>query len=154
MPLTLANVELAEKTLAHIRSHEWRLDQSTWLSLWKGDVGVTFERAMHCGSTGCFAGWAALLDGAELSFDEGEYIIKTADGVPVYDYAADALGIPHYQEGNDTIVQADHLFDANNTFEDLEEFVQLMRESYEKSQSDPTPPVLTSESRAFLGGLI
>lgn len=133
MAFTLANIELAEKTLEHLRHYPALHDQGNWLHIDQSTGIIGFHAAFECGTAGCFAGWAALLNGAELSigYDESGYnrAVRLPDGELVEDYAARALGLGEYLEDD-----GEHMFDTHNTLEDLAEWVSLMREAYEKGQ--------------------
>jgi hypothetical protein len=56
--MTEPNAELAYKVLDHIDAHPEQWNQGDWL-------GKT-----SCGTAGCFAGWAVVLAGLDLLFDE------------------------------------------------------------------------------------
>lgn len=72
------NVPLLRKTLEHIEAHPEEHDQCTWRS--------------PCGSTMCFAGHAAVINGAAMV---GEAVVLTPEGDerPVSTYAAKILGL-------------------------------------------------------------
>lgn len=56
----MANIMKARETLAVIRANPHRLGMRTWVS---GDVNPNATHWSECGTTLCFAGWQALLDG-------------------------------------------------------------------------------------------
>lgn len=56
----MANITKARETLAVIRANPHRLNMGVWVS---GDVNPNATNWSECGTTLCFAGWQALLDG-------------------------------------------------------------------------------------------
>jgi hypothetical protein len=91
------NVALLRKTMEHIEAHPEEHDQATWV----------------CGSQMCFAGHAAVADGATL--EPGMYMPNAMSEwlgtTHVSDYAQRALGL--------TSGEANRLFYADNSVEDL-----------------------------------
>lgn len=113
--MTTPNVALLNQTLAYIEAHPQEWDQTTW----------------HCGTTACFAGHAALLDGAEWApanvpigelvlarDDDPDLNVLVLDGTPsvfVDDRAQRILGLTEYQ--------ATELFSGCNSLDDLRTLV-------------------------------
>jgi hypothetical protein len=107
--LPVLNVDLLDRTLAHIEANPQEWDQRDW----------------RCGTRMCFAGHAALLSGGVFPFsadDRGyvgdddhappkQYAVQLPDGSMqhVEDCAIGALGL--------TADEADHLFDDTYLFE-------------------------------------
>lgn len=62
------NVPLLRKTLEHIETNPQEWEQKVW----------------HCGTSGCFAWHAAMLDGAEpvTSYPDSSYVLATEDDPP------------------------------------------------------------------------
>lgn len=102
----MVNVELARQTLQAIRDHEDRWNQRQFVEL-------KDETSPECGTTLCFAGFAACLTGAEfvppeVYFDDTEngtkywyqpntVITPEGDTVGVESYAMDVLGLNYGQ---------------------------------------------------------
>lgn len=96
----MVNVDLARQTLQEIRDHEDRWNQHQWIELQDSSDPA-------CGTTLCFAGFAACLAGAkfvpvEKVTDNGELayyyqpprvITPEGDDRHVEAYAADVLGL-------------------------------------------------------------
>jgi hypothetical protein len=103
------NVALLKQTLAYIESHPEEWDQATW----------------HCGTTACFAGRAALLEGGQWISDESACMVARGDDprddvfsppndaprVLVEDRARRVLGL--------TVEQSFALFRGDGTLDDL-----------------------------------
>lgn len=102
------NVPLLRQTLAYIEAHPEEWNQTTW----------------RCGTSACFAGHAAILDGGAWADEESACVTARADDLPddvfgaaialrvlVEDRAQRILGL--------TDRQADYLFDAHNGLNDL-----------------------------------
>lgn len=114
MTAACANVPLLLKTLAHIEAHPQEWDQERWI----------------CGTTACFAGRAAILDGAEFSsVHNAVFVIERAGDPPVHErgYIADA-GTIHVADRAQhalrlTEYQADVVFAGCNTLDDLRAYV-------------------------------
>lgn len=105
------NVELLQKTLAHIEAHPKLWDQTWWRT----------ER-VGCGTAYCFAGWAAMLSGAAFVRLEdrtlsNEFVIPAGggDSIWIQTYAGQALGI--------SSDKAMDLFNGDNTLADLRRIV-------------------------------
>lgn len=108
------NIKLLNLTMDFIKTTPVKHDQSTWVS--------------PCGSTMCFAGHAAVLDGAQFNeklFKEiGDWRIDTEtkkhtrswESISVSSYARKALGLDWDE--------ADYLFEGGRTVEELEEAVR------------------------------
>jgi len=99
----MPNAKLAYQTLDYIEAHPDEWDQDVWF----------------CGTAACFAGRATLLHG-----DKREPGLDPVDVIPIEDQsqrvyvktrARRLLGINY--------IDADYLFDACNTLEDLRELV-------------------------------
>jgi hypothetical protein len=114
------NAPLLLKTLHHIEAHPEEWNQEIWL----------------CDTTACFAGRAALLDGAEpigrvdllaRPDDPQQHIYYFADDlrvVTVRDRARRILGLTKRQAGA--------LFDSSNTLDDLRAEVYRLTGDYDK----------------------
>ncbi len=110
----VANIELLDKTLDHIKklidfpkgSDQW--DQVDW------------GRKTHCGTSACFAGWACVLSG-KYEFS-GSAMIDLETGRPDSPpwRAEDLLEL--------TPEQAYSLFSATNTFEQLYEIIEEIKD--------------------------
>lgn len=116
------NVRLLNRTMDLIKMVPDKHNQGTWVS--------------PCGSTMCYAGHAAVLDGAE--FDHKRYDRDAdwhidpetkkhvgywdEDGISVGAYARKALGL--------TWDESDYLFDGDRTVEELEEAVRKLSAGY------------------------
>ena len=97
----MINKELLQLTLQKIKDNPQHWNQGHW----------------HCGTTHCFAGFVeCLLLG--IPFDEEQEEESGLDSELTEPRAIRALGISY--------LDADVLFYANNTLEDLEEMVQLL----------------------------
>lgn len=110
----MINKELLLETLQYIEEHPEKWNQKHWVP--------------ECGTACCFAGRAALLAGATYPLwmrnagRTATMVLPYGAIVSVSDYAAGKLGI----DSKD----ADKLFDAKNTLEDLNLVVkQLIEES-------------------------
>jgi hypothetical protein len=78
--VTAPNAELAYRVLDHIDAHPEQHNQAVFLRTPGGMAdeveAITPEVvAQHCGTTACFAGWAALLSGLELDRFSGDAIL-------------------------------------------------------------------------------
>lgn len=91
------NTELAYRVLDHIKQHPMQWDQGNW-------VGKN-----ECGATACFAGWCVVLTHGEWKLSSGEVYIP--------DEAQELLDLSD--------MEADNLFDGNNSFEDLRNWVEF-----------------------------
>jgi hypothetical protein len=108
----MANVEKCEEVLQFIKDHPEKHDQRTWG--YKSD----------CGTTACFAGWTAVLNGYEFYFGRmvferyysGVKSLKTGVHSSTSTAAAVVLEL--------TCDEAMMLFDGGNTFEELEQMVK------------------------------
>lgn len=95
----MTNIALLETVLTHIQDHPETHDQTEWL----------------CGTSACFAGWAALLSGYQKVHPmTATYVVKSGE-----DYAPD-----HVREVAERLLDlspsdSDVLFSATNTAEDL-----------------------------------
>lgn len=114
----MPNAELAYRVLDHIDAHPESWDQETW----------------YCETSACFAGWAALLSGLELGYEDGRMwdveVVSASDplrsrmvGWHVQEAACALLGISH-----DHVVRIDgeddELFNENNDRAKLGELVK------------------------------
>jgi hypothetical protein len=111
----MINVQLLRDTLAHIEAHPETWDQATY----------------RCGSSMCFAGWAAELDGcvwatSGLEYSDDNEFVKARESDPesetfangtihVHDRAQAALGL--------TGDQAEYLFGGGNEIGHLRHIV-------------------------------
>ena len=100
----MRNIELLEKTMQFIKDNPEKHDQARW-----------------CGTAQCFAGWATSLEGytERVYWDRhpsSSYLVVNGNDVHVEDLARKLLGL--------TRREADQLFDADNTREDLELMVK------------------------------
>lgn len=96
--MSVPNVELLQQVMQHIEDHPAQHDQGIWLN--------------ECGTAACFAGWACLLSGWQVSpaFDCSVGSVMSPDTLvekPALDAASDLLGLD--------AIDADVLFSANNT---------------------------------------
>lgn len=98
--LPIPNVPLLNKVREHIEDHPEEWDQYVWRSA--------------CGTTYCFAGLAALFDGAEWAAGPGGGLVVTSpDGEEcVASRAQRALGL--------TADEAQRLFETNNKIGDID----------------------------------
>lgn len=93
------NTELLEQTMQHIKDHPEQHRQSIWVN--------------SCGTSACFAGWAALLSG----MDWAQIIAAEDQGAGgMHAMGAELLGI--------SIDDAYRLFDGQNTLRMLELMVK------------------------------
>lgn len=109
-PTRTLDVELLQRTMAHIEAHPEQHNQYEWVAT-----------DPDCGTAACFAGWAAI-----LKF--GESVIHD-DGLPHFKlpapYDRDASGVPRAMSEQAaallglTLDQAHTLFDAGNSREAL-----------------------------------
>jgi hypothetical protein len=108
------NVALLRKTLEHIENHPQEWNQGTW----------------HCGTIACFAGHAVIIDGGQFADDwRAPFVAERPDDpgdafrefgcgagqIHIADRARHVLGL--------TQAEADDLFAAANTLDDLREQV-------------------------------
>lgn len=107
----MANHEMLDKTMDFIREHPEKLDMGVWVRVDDG--------ADECGTTACFAGWTAILNGAEPVFDS-EYVL--VDGIVHTPRRVAA----HILELNEREENA--LFFCNK--EDLEDTVNLIKRGH------------------------
>lgn len=104
--MTKPNVALLEETLTYIRDHPEEWDQTKWV----------------CGTAACFAGRAALLSGHTVPQTHTTHVtdmvgwFRTDGDERVGEVAERELGI--------TFDQAEDLFNATNTMDDLEHVVK------------------------------
>lgn len=115
----MPNTELLKKTLAYIEEHP-----TTWNQLhWTG-------HKHECGTTHCFAGWAAVLSGAQPDDDDEVRRDKLpADIADVeFEHWPAAKGFLHVADAARhllglTKAEADGLFRADNGLDDLRRIV-------------------------------
>jgi hypothetical protein len=97
------NITLLTRTLEYIEAHPLEWVQSDWT----------------CGTAGCFAWHAAILDGArrDPAYEPDEWVVgpSTSETEHVSDYAEAALGLSGEQ--------ADQHFGEDNTLADLRRIV-------------------------------
>ena len=102
--MTAPNTELAYRVLDQIDAHPENWNQNEW----------------QCGTAACFAGWAIRLSGGTMS--GSQYDVWVADGLPelrgeqASRAAESLLGLPVGEYDN---CDDEHLFDPDNTREDL-----------------------------------
>lgn len=100
------NATLAYKVLDHIGANPQQHNQALW-----------FHKT-ECGTAGCFAGWSLALSGAQMEY-RSDGFLDAANGNPyIKDEALKVLRI----SSADAPTADDpyrHLFDADNTYEDL-----------------------------------
>lgn len=117
------NVDLLNRTLAHIEANPDEWDQHTW------------RRKTECGTAMCFAGWAVTFSGGQwtepaveipdpIGYDRSHFLTAEPEdyadeacnaAIPVDDRACRVLGL--------TSKQADRLFWGGNTLADVREIV-------------------------------
>jgi hypothetical protein len=125
--ITMEQVELAERVLEFITDHPEQHNQWEWIHAGRdgdqavmhiepGDAGI--QTAVDCGTSACFAGWTAVLDGHELSEGDFEVVVDGKDEVG--NWAADRLGLPH-------LSSEPHPFQASNSLRALRIWVHAMR---------------------------
>lgn len=105
----MINVPLLESTMGRIFAEPENWNQREWVTT----DPVYLPPGNVCGTAMCFAGHAAILDGAQLASSPSNTVV-TRDGErwPVASYATLALGL--------TSRQADDLFRAENSLDDLQ----------------------------------
>jgi len=112
------NVELLDRTLAHVEAHESEWNQANW----------------RCRSGMCFAGWAATIDGGKWAFPETAMWDEGTDPraclVPVDDDPEGEVvdGVVHVENRAPRVLgltyeQSDDLFFELNTLDDLRRIV-------------------------------
>lgn len=110
------NVVLMREVLTHIEEHPQGWTQSNW----------------RCETGMCFAGWTAVIAGAEWANDnpnDGLYRYVIAPGgtsmpEPVWKFAYDALGFENYDADDATI----GLFEGGNSLPTLRRYVEAYEE--------------------------
>jgi hypothetical protein len=111
----MANIEKLRAVLAKIEADPTLWDQAFWI------------KRTDCGTAGCFAGWACMLDGAKpiglRHWDEGveqaaEVITSAGVVQDVDSAAAEILDL--------TEPEADILFYGDNTLDDLRAYVDAI----------------------------
>lgn len=134
----MVNVELLDATMEHIRNNPQKWRQASWY-MWVDEAGrtkyqgvvVDVEEVNSCGSAMCFAGHAALKSGFPAP-PKSNFQIWSAkiDGKDwdVSDFARMKLGL--------TWDQSDVLFSGDNSMEDLETLVALLKENPEATEED------------------
>jgi hypothetical protein len=125
--------ELAKEAAPSSATRAAGWDQAWW-GVSRSDLAVE-PRWDTCGTAFCFAGWTAVLDGVQplwerVVLSNGEQVwactdIRHGNGQcdPVELHAQDSLGL--------TGEQADNLFFADNTIDDLRRIVQEIIEAEE-----------------------
>lgn len=137
----LEQVELAERVLAFIETNPSNWDQEIYLDTGRGlwdDAPegapplLTVEQELNCGTSGCFAGWLAVFDGAQLA--RGPQIAVMRDGRPIEidTWGIELLDLPPWEGPR----YDDHLFTALNTMDDLRRHVADLRARYKASPVD------------------
>lgn len=107
------NTELAYRVLDHIDAHPDQWDQARW-----------WAASPHCGTAGCFAGWAVQLSGGRMERDDFAYIVVKSglgelDGTYVPVAAASLLGLPMEEPSSEGEAENLPLFHESNTRDDL-----------------------------------
>lgn len=133
------NVELLDKTMAHIEAHLDAWNQASWAQ-YEGDDLDTDELAQilmddpnnpPCGTGMCFAGWACVLSGHKLHFRTLDWAPYGAEAVmcntdhgldDIPETAQELLGI--------TFAERNELFDGGNTLEDLQALVDELKTTH------------------------
>lgn len=121
---TLENVELAEKVVAFLRANPDLWEQGNVLT---SNSPGRLDQAIRCGTAGCVAGWAPLLDGKRIwnyHVESNGYLYGT-----LTEWSACALGLVDWHVAMDEDER--HMFDADNTIEDLELWTVRIRSAYE-----------------------
>ena len=121
------NVPLLRKTLEYVESHPEEWDQSTWI----------------CGSAGCFAWHAAMIDGAEPLTANPEYVRADNDDPPdkVHPADGDAYPVDHIHVAARAArvlgfgPELPALFRASNTLDDLRRIVGRLTAEEERRGS-------------------
>lgn len=131
--MSTPNVALLRQTLAHIEAHPETWYQATWRN-----------PNAECGTSYCFAGWAATLSGAQWDKNSNDVAVSSlpqavreewsdynedvGDGwIHISDAAAQLLGLlqRHQEDGytSYSAPAADDLFDPDNDLDDLRRIV-------------------------------
>lgn len=105
--MTKYNVDLMLAVREQITSHPETHDQDSW-----------GRRGPECGTTHCIAGWAAVLSGRSLEWNEGGYA-NTTEGVDVGRAAEVLLGLNgneawalfHSLDNSDALAKLDELIE-------------------------------------------
>jgi hypothetical protein len=129
-PVTI-NVDLLRRTLEHIEQNPEQWAQHAWVS----------HRHRGCGTAYCFAGWATVLSGAQLAWDDdgdehGDRVVRPGadpgdhgEHVHIASYAAQMLDLPapvlDYDGDYDVydVIDLPLLFEPDNTLSDLRRIV-------------------------------
>lgn len=134
----MANVELLEKVYEYIENNPQKWKQSVWFAILDEDGKMTFndfevevEEVNSCNTAFCFAGHTALMTGfvappkVNGALWEGE-----VDGkyYAVNEYAKEKLGI--------TWDQADELFAAENSMEDIRKIIDMIKDNPHVDQEE------------------
>jgi len=108
--MTGPNVALLRETMDAVLAHQDQWDQAYWI------------RETECGTSYCFAGWVAALDGYTQTVRSSDLARRKAlagnasgETVVIRDHASERLGL--------TDEQAYDLFSAGNTLADLKRIV-------------------------------
>lgn len=128
----MVNTDLLHRTLDEIRDHEDKWDQGQW-------VNLVDDTDPSCGTTLCFAGFAACLSGAEFvpveEFDRTIYpgrfyqpdrVVKDGDEQHVETYAQNVLGLD--------ATQTHALF--HNMTDDVDELAEVVDQIIDGTISD------------------
>jgi hypothetical protein len=108
-------------------------DQAEWVFDTDEDRTITYEGRTFCGTGGCFAGWRALLDGAQMTQDDEGYMAiefpngQMVPGSQIGQWARQRLGL--------SVDQAGTLFEAGNSLADLRGGVIAIIEGSESWES-------------------
>lgn len=140
----MANVELLEKVYEYIKNNPQSWKQTVWFA-WVDDSGkmvdqsfdVDVEEVNSCKTAFCFAGRAALMSGfAAPPKSNGLLWTDVIDGKEyhVNEFAMEKLNL--------TWGQADELFAAENTMDDIRAIIDMITEN---------PGVTEGEIRSALG---
>lgn len=116
----MANAQRLHGTMAHVLEHPEQHDQQHWITILNRTT-----RPNPCGTTACFAGWAALLYGPELGYTRHEigpehWVSPEGHSIHVRDVAMAVLDL------NDD--QANNLFAPNNRVHRLQTLVDRYTE--------------------------
>jgi hypothetical protein len=111
------NVELLASVLAYIERHPQEHKQQNW-----------GERGTSCGTTFCFAGTAALMDGATLLWGKESAANSRELLYGVMDYSGQVTSVEKYarHELGLTTDEADTLFGGYISLDDIRSYVAML----------------------------
>lgn len=87
------NVDLLMRVIEQIEEEPRRL----YMHGWGSRVDANEEGNPPCGTVGCIAGWASLLNGAHIKEDKHGFYNEHGEAIPVGQHAADILNITDYE---------------------------------------------------------